>query len=207
MGGSSFDLLLEEVRNQQRAMEELQARNDELRQQLALLRNGQGIVIEICGQRFTLASNSELEAVNNKVAATQQVNTDTAKAEVKHTVAADTTVREAKKEKVAGTTSDTAVLAPLEMAEQPTTEVADVPSPIAAEETREEPALPTPIAATEQKAASTFLEEIMLDEFASQLTTPLAVWNGPPKKQDTSDIDEEQKAILRRELMGSFLLE
>jgi hypothetical protein len=50
-----------------------------------------------------------------------------------------------------------------------------------------------------------FLQEILYDEFAAQMTSPLAVWNGPVEKEEL--IDEEQKAALRRELMGSFLLE
>src|SRR5207245_7273909 len=31
----------------------------------------------------------------------------------------------------------------------------------------------------EDKSASTFLEELLLDEFASSATTPIAVWQGP----------------------------
>jgi len=52
---------------------------------------------------------------------------------------------------------------------------------------------------------ATFLEEIMYDEFANQMTSPMSVWTGPVKKPETPD--EAQKAALRRELMGSFLLE
>jgi hypothetical protein len=59
----------------------------------------------------------------------------------------------------------------------------------------------------EQEKAPTFLEEIMIDEFTTASTSPMAVWNGPSKKQAQEQIDEEQKAALRRELMGSFLLE
>jgi len=59
----------------------------------------------------------------------------------------------------------------------------------------------------EQQKAPTFLEEIMIDEFAASSTASMAVWKGPAKKQQQEQIDEEQKAALRRELMGSFLLE
>lgn len=89
-------------------------------------------------------------------------------------------------------------------AEAPTIEIA---KPSVAEEN-------TPVQRDEQKtgqpSASTFLEEIMIDEFASASTNPMAVWSGTPKPSPTKgeeSIDEDEKATLRRELMGSFLLE
>jgi hypothetical protein len=61
---------------------------------------------------------------------------------------------------------------------------------------------------------STFLEEIMLDEFNNALTSPNAVWQDPTEKKTAKEqpkpqesIDEKQKEALRRELMGSYLLE
>ena len=60
----------------------------------------------------------------------------------------------------------------------------------------------------------TFLEEIMMDEFANALTSPNAVWQDPAEKKQSKQqgkpqepIDEKQKEALRRELMVSFLLE
>jgi len=57
--------------------------------------------------------------------------------------------------------------------------------------------------------SSSFLEEMLVDEFASAATSPIAVWNGAENKTTTRKlaIDEEQKAVLRKELIGSFLLE
>jgi hypothetical protein len=55
------------------------------------------------------------------------------------------------------------------------------------------------------QARPAFLEEIMIDEFAAAASTPLAVWTSPEKKPEP--ISEDQKETLRRELMGSFLLE
>ena len=52
---------------------------------------------------------------------------------------------------------------------------------------------------------STFLEEALIDEFSSATTRQMSVWNGPTSS--TSSLDEDAKAALRRELMGSFLLE
>jgi hypothetical protein len=61
---------------------------------------------------------------------------------------------------------------------------------------------------------STFLEEIMIDEFANALTSPNAVWQDPtekkqstPQRKPENPINEKQKEALRRELMNSFLLE
>lgn len=54
----------------------------------------------------------------------------------------------------------------------------------------------------------TFLEEIMLDEFeeaSTASTNQTAVWSPPAKKLPNAD--EDEKAVLRRQLIGSFLLE
>jgi hypothetical protein len=59
MAGTSFEQLMEEVLNQKQYMEELLAENYELRRQLAGLRDGLGIVLEIQGQRFSLAGDSQ----------------------------------------------------------------------------------------------------------------------------------------------------
>lgn len=50
-----------------------------------------------------------------------------------------------------------------------------------------------------------FLEEIMLDEFAAAMTNPVATVSTPPKKAEKTE--DEQKADLRRDLMGSYVLE
>ena len=55
------------------------------------------------------------------------------------------------------------------------------------------------------KEEATFLEEVMIDAFAAALTTPINALATPTKKPEPSE--EEKNAILRRELMGSFLLE
>jgi hypothetical protein len=54
--------------------------------------------------------------------------------------------------------------------------------------------------------SSSFLEEMLIDEFASAVTSPMAVWTGSPKKS-TPVNQEEQNATIRRELVDSFLLE
>ena len=54
--------------------------------------------------------------------------------------------------------------------------------------------------------SSSFLEEMLIDEFASAVTTPIAVWTGSSKKSAPVN-EEEHNANLRRELVDSFLLE
>jgi len=53
--------------------------------------------------------------------------------------------------------------------------------------------------------SSSFLEEMLIDEFSSAVTSPMAVWSGSSKK--STPANEEDKATLRRELVDSFLLE
>ncbi|MBV9229951.1 MAG: hypothetical protein JOZ18_11610 [Chloroflexi bacterium] len=68
----------------------------------------------------------------------------------------------------------------------------------------QEAATPSTIEEEEKTDVPTFLEEVMLDEFSSALVNSKAVWSGPPKPEE---LEEEQKAALRRDLMGSYLLE
>ncbi len=54
--GSSFELIMQELLDQKQVMEDLQAENDELQRQLAELRAGRGIFVEILGKRYPLVS-------------------------------------------------------------------------------------------------------------------------------------------------------
>jgi hypothetical protein len=54
---------------------------------------------------------------------------------------------------------------------------------------------------------SMFLEQMLIDEFASASTDHMATWKGPGTQKLPPAIDEDEKAALRRELIGSFLLE
>jgi hypothetical protein len=56
----------------------------------------------------------------------------------------------------------------------------------------------------------TFLEVAMISEFASALASPLTLLQDPikqPEEQEQEKSEEEQKAVLRRDLMGSYLLD
>lgn len=61
----------------------------------------------------------------------------------------------------------------------------------------------------EATAAPTFLEEMLVSEFAEAATNASAIWSDPDttKQPSVRAIDEDQKAALRKALIGSFLLE
>jgi hypothetical protein len=52
--GSNFELIMQEVLKQKQLLEELLTENDELHRQLAELREGRGIFVDILGNRFPL---------------------------------------------------------------------------------------------------------------------------------------------------------
>jgi hypothetical protein len=164
MRSNYFDHIEQELTLLQQRLISLKTENADLRQQLNILRSGQGIMIEIAGQRFSVP--------------TEHLSTAT-------TVPLDLPQQDALtiQEPFKAATPAFEII-------QSTAEVEDI------EEETEENLPVTP----------TFLEEIMLDEFTVATTNnPMATWNGPIKKQE--QINEDQKAALRRELMGSFLLE
>jgi len=180
MSGTSFDRIAQEVLKQQQLMQELEGENRELRRQLADLRAGRGIFVEIAGQRFPLEGEMLLpQPVTTSTIAQEDLPKPRTTASLQETPAPIVT-------------EDKEVEEAVPVAEGIFSEVEVVPL----EEDE-----------TGKQQTPTFLEEIMLDEFAAAATSPMAVWSGPVKKQEAEPIDEEQKAALRRELMGSFLLE
>ena len=173
MAGNGFDSIAQAVIQQKQMMDKLQEENRELRRQVADLRAGHGIFIEVAGERFPLRGEIPVPEVFVTNVQQQKFSPFT-------TPPLETSISSASNHE--------------EMTEfAPTMELPPV-----------ENAAPE---GGEQKKAPTFLEEIMIDEFAASSTSPMAVWKGPVKKQQQEQIDEEQKAALRRELMGSFLLE
>ncbi len=177
MSGSDFNLIAQKLQRQQQIMERLQAENRSLRQELVELREGRGIFIDIGGKRFALNSST--------------VSPTTSSVPVKEVAPASPETRPA----------HTATKSP------------DLPTPETAQElvaeapTQESIPAPQDKPSEEQTAKSTFLEEMMISEFETALTSPLAVWTGPVKKVEPETSAEDQKAALRRELMGSYLLE
>ncbi len=52
--GSNFELIMQELLKQKQLLEDLQSENDELHRQLADLREGRGVFVDIQGNRFPL---------------------------------------------------------------------------------------------------------------------------------------------------------
>lgn len=172
--GNSFELILEEILNQKHVLEELQAENETLRQQLSALRAGQGIFIDILGHRIPLTSEMQEDSPDVISAVS---------------------------------TTDTAPFlnsTPPPVGEQPSREQEESLTPLPDSdkflvEEVSESGTPLPV------TSSSFLEEALLDEFSSATTRQMGVWGGPITNHPT--LDENEKATLRRELSGSYLLE
>jgi cell division protein FtsB len=58
MDGNYFEQIAQEIFKQKRLMDQLEAENRELRQQLADLRAGRGIFVDIAGSRFVLRDST-----------------------------------------------------------------------------------------------------------------------------------------------------
>lgn len=187
MAGSSFEQLMEEVLNQKRYMEELLAENYELRRQLAGLRDGRGIFLEIKGQRFSLVG--ETAADYTLVEPEQQ----------------ETIVAEQVTTIMPISTEQATVIMPVSEAAIGTGILPETPVP----STDEFEQLPYSLNEEQEEVlakSSSILESLLDDEFATAATSPMAVWQGSKTRKLTA-IDEEEKAALRKQLVGSFLLE
>lgn len=187
MGGSNFELLMEEVLNQKQLMDELMTENHNLRHQLADLRAGQGIILDIQGQLFTLASETVVRTpeIGQTLQSSPVMEQTTSFIPV--SMPASQTGQIDQSEQLIGTTSETPM---------PSTDQFEQMTQVFRVNTEEEaPAI-----------TSTFLEDMLVDEFATTATSPMAVWRGS-KTRKLAMSDEEEKAELRKELIGSFLLE
>jgi hypothetical protein len=164
-------------------MEQLEEENRELRRQIADLREGRGISIEICGKRFSLA------ALTRAIPTPAPLSYNTPAPEVPALITP--------------TPRKTTILyeAEPDVTEAPTIAMPETPSSVTEVIENEEEE-------EEEEYTPTFLEEIMIDEFESAstaATSPMAVWSPPSEKQQNAE--EEERAALRRQLIGSFLLE
>lgn len=211
MGGSSFDtiahsfeLLAQEVQKQQQLMEQLEEENQELRRQLTGLREGRGIFLMIEGTRFPLIGDS-IPSIPRAVPApaiTQQLPDLIEIQEEQEPRPEEFDIADAPTTAIAE--SD---INPLPSIPETPVVASIVPFPnteddmevvFEEEEQVAQIGAPTP----------NFLEEMLLDEFAEAATSPLAVWTPPATKQEQAlSSDEEKKAVLRKELAGSYMLE
>ncbi|HLH61798.1 MAG TPA: hypothetical protein VKV20_08945 [Ktedonobacteraceae bacterium] len=168
--GSGFEQIMEELLKQKQILEDLEAENKELHRQLADLRAGRGIVIEIEGQRFSLHGVVSQEDVPGPRSDLSSMETSA----MPNISTAETV-----------------------MPTMPETPIPDIDAVL--EESAEETSPSTPV------ASPIMLEDMLLEEFTSAAGDQMAIWSGPASR--ATEIDEAEKAMLRRELMGSFLLE
>ncbi len=192
MSDNGFNSIAQAMLKQKQMMDELEYENRELRRQIADIRAGHGIFIEVAGQRFplkgviTVAQPPAPTQVAQPVPPTQVAQPDFSPSPATSSLPAEPVSQ------VSESAESVEAAPTMELAPAADASVESVEK----EEEKEK----------EKEKAPTFLEEIMLDEFVAASTSPMSVWNGPVNKKE-EPIDEEQKAALRRELMGSFLLE
>src|SRR5215469_580374 len=55
--------------------------------------------------------------------------------------------------------------------------------------------------------STSFLQEMIMNEFTSAATNQMGIWRDEESRKKEPTNEEEEKAVLRRELTGSFLLE
>lgn len=189
MVANHFEQIAQELLRQKQLMDKLEAENRELRTQIADLHSGRGIFVDINNIRFALRDDGSLVQI------TSASSTPASTSPAQSTVATSTS--------------------PLNQ------HIVDTPTEIIPEITaqQQEQSVKEPVPPSNNdgdnnvtSGESTFLEEILIDEFASALTTPNAVWQDPTEKKPSNQqrkepIDEKQKEALRRALTGSFLLE
>ena len=183
--GSSFESILEVILKQKQILEDLQAENESLHQQLTDLRAGRGIFLDILGQRFPLTGNWDVSS--SAVVSNEEVKDEP-------TLVPATMVTPQTDPASQETTAIPSEVLPL-----PTSEMPVSSDDFLVEEVSESDTLFT------APASSTFLEDALIDEFSSASTRQMGVWSGPTTNHPT--LDEDEKATLRRELMGIFLLE
>ena len=184
MSGSSFELIMQEVLNQKQHLEELIEENQDLKRQLADLRGGRGIFLDIFGKQFALmggpvVTSSQVVSPSQDSPASYQETISMALSEAPMSTIPETPLPSYDEFEQAANYLDQEV-----------------------EEVSEEEVLQT------MTPSSTFLEDMLIDEFAAATTSPMtaAVWQGAATRKAEA-IDEEEKAALRKELIGSFLLE
>jgi hypothetical protein len=221
---SSFDSILEALIQQKQVLEDLQAENESLQQQLADLRAGQGIFLEILGTRIPLTGTSDTSVLN--VASDGMAPAFNAVEEMTPLADQDASLQETSSIQlpepdpalqetamVAATGSDLA-LQPTASISSEDLQMAERGTPLPGSdfviEDVSENGTPVPVG-----SSSSFLEDALLAEFATASTRHMGNWSGPitnspiPNGPITNNpnLDEEEKAALRRELMGSYILE
>ncbi len=196
MSVSNFDVIAQELLKQKQTMDQMEQENRELRRQLAELREGHGIWVEIDGQRFSLYREED----------TASSQTPTVEAVSIMSTATPTTVEPEPQVEP--------VVAQHDIAEEQTEElVMSVPQTprvtVDFLDDKDEVDFFDKAEVAEQTTGPTFLEEAIIDEFAAAATSPLAIWPAHEQEQEKTPeaTEDEELATLRRQLIGSYLLE
>ena len=224
MSNNFFDSIEQEITLLQEYKTALKAENEDLRRQLTSLRNGQNILIDIQGQRFSFSYSADT-SVNTPIPVHTSIPAHTPiPAALSEQLSIPAATQKSNKQttilpiETTASTYNSTIAAQITSTYNTTPSIKFTPAPVTTplvETASEYNTTPSAESVAEVREAEpekkntppqpTFLEEIMLDEFAAAATNPTAVWTGPIKKLEK--INEDQKAALRRELMGSFLLE
>ena len=231
---SGFDNILEALIQQKKVLEGMQAENASLKQQLADLRAGHGIFIEILGTRIPLATQadahvSEEDSVSNAteidaievtaivpaVAAEPAAENDAWLLDTRVVELPEPDLALQETTMVPATGSDLTLQPTASIsseAMQAAEQAAPSPAPDFVIEDVSENESESPVPAG---SSASFLEDALVAEFATASNRHVGNWSGPitnspiPGGPITSnpDLDEAAKAALRRELMGSYILE
>lgn len=207
MSDRNFDLIAHEILKQKQRKELLEGENHELRKQLADLRTGRGIFVEIEGRRFALTHPAAASTSSINQESVSPLDTFTHKPQPS---ASSFPVAANEMEQQTSSLTPTNVM----NTGNDALEIRDVVEESETQVTKELEMSATATAhpsleLTEEDIAPSFLEEAMIDEFASASTSPLSVWSGPVTPQTAKkpeEIADEEKAALRRQLIDSFLL-
>jgi hypothetical protein len=176
MSDNGFERILQEIHNQKEYLEVLLAENADLRRQLADLRVGRGIFVEIADKRFALVGDTLMAVEDAPTTSFSSMNDRSF-------------YSQSFVEQIPNNFIDKPSLLSTGEFEQ---------SAYSTDESEEQ--------TLEATGSSAFLEEILVDEFAAAATVTMPT----SKRSETRKlplIDENEKEALRKELVGSFLLE
>jgi hypothetical protein len=214
--GSSFETILEALIQQKQVLEDLQAENVTLRQQLTNLRAGRGIFVDILGTRIPLAGTPDTHVfdavLHENILLPSAIEVTAPVPIVVPAMETDSSHQE---------TTNIPAAPAADPALQPTASISSEALQMAGRETPlpgsdfviedvPENGVPMPV-----RSSSTFLEDALLAEFSRASTRHSGNWTGPITNGPLSNgpitnnpnLDEDEKAALRRELMGSYILE
>jgi len=185
MSDNNFENIAQEILQQKRLMEALEAENKELRRQLADLREARGIFVEICGNRFPLKAGEE--QASPQVSQVPQQNLSN------------------KPEKGSAPSQP---LTPPEphKALHSTRMIADAPTAAITKVSRQD--VQDAIFHDEEDNGASLppsVEKAIQEELLPAKTAPLGARARSARRAELPT--EEREAVLRQELAGSFLLE